>query len=190
MDAFIGEIRAFPYNFTPRGWLLCEGGYVAISDFTALYSIIGITYGGDGRVSMRLPNIQGRSLISTGQSPVGSYYPWGYMGGADHIYITEHTMPAHPHVLSGATIPGTGLIAKLTNKASTTGDSYLSNVVVKTSATTGLPSRGYSNTTPANAALAYESMSLTGQTIPHNNMQPFLTMRYFINYDGIYPPRP
>lgn len=190
MDAFIGEIRAFPYNFTPEGWYYCNGQLLSVVQNQLLFSIIYNMYGGDGRTTFRVPNLNGAAPVSSGNQPGGSTYDEGMFGGMDTVQLYSDEMPAHIHVLSGATIPGIGLIAKLTNKASTNGDSYLSNVVVKTSATTGLPSRGYSNTIPANAALANESMSITGQYNAHENMQPFLAMRYFINYDGTYPQRP
>lgn len=190
MDAFIGEIRAFPYNFTPLGWYYCNGQLLSVAEDQALFSIIFNMYGGDGRTNFRVPNLNGAAPVSSGNQPGGSTYIEGMFGGQDTVQLYPDEMPVHNHLLSGATIPGIGLIAKLTNKASTNGDSYLSNVVVKTGATTGLPSRGYSNTTPANAALAYESMSIAGQNDAHINMQPFLAMRYFINYDGIYPQRP
>lgn len=188
MDAYIGEIRAFPYNFTPEGWLPCEGGYVSISQYQALYAIIGTAYGGDGRVSMQLPDLRGAACTGMGQMPGGNFYQWGYEGGSDHIYITHLTMPTHNHTLTGASVSGAGLISKLENEPTNT--SYVSNVVVKTSATSGMPSKAYSNTTPANTTLAQESVSTTGQTMPHNNLQPSLVMTYFINYDGIWPPRP
>ncbi len=187
MDAYIGEIRAFPYNFTPQGWLPCEGAYVSINQYQALYAIIGTMYGGDGRVEMQLPDLRGAAFVSSGQMPGGYFYPTGHEGGADHVYITQYTMPKHRHTLTGATIAGAGLISKLENEP--TSASYVSNVVVKTGATTGVPSKGYSNTTPANTTLADESISVTGQTMSHNNMQPSLVMTYFINYDGIWPAR-
>ncbi len=189
MDAFIGEIRAFPYSFTPEGWFECDGSFISIAQYQVLFAVIGTFYGGNGRTNFQLPNFTSRSSapVSSGLPPGGMNYITGDIGGWNGIVLNHLEMPVHNHVLTGATIAGAGLISKLENEPSSI--SYVSNLVVKTGATTGVPSKGYSNTTPANTTLADESISITGQNAAHNNMQPSLTMRYFINYDGFFPPR-
>lgn len=190
MDAFIGEIRAFPYNFTPEGWYECDGSYLSIAQDQILFAVIGTYYGGNGRTNFQLPNFTSRSSVpvSSGLQPGGMNYLLGDIGGWNGIVLSYMEMPAHSHVLTGASVSGAGLISKLVNEPTNT--SYVSNVVVKTGATSGVPSKAYSNVTPANTTLAVESVSITGQNAAHNNMQPSLTMRYFINYDGVFPPRP
>lgn len=189
MDAFIGEIRAFPYGFTPEGWYECDGSYLDIAQDQILFAVIGTYYGGNGRTNFQLPNFTSRSSapVSSGLQPGGEIYETGYIGGWNGIVLSTDELPAHSHVLTGATIPGVGLISKLENQPGNT--SYVSNLVVRTTATTGVPSKGYSNTVPSDTNLAWESISLTGQNAAHNNMQPSLTMRFFINYDGVFPQR-
>ncbi len=186
MDAFIGEIRAFPFNFVPKGWLLCDGTilYLSNSPYNPLFNIIGTTYGGDGMSTMGLPNIKGRTCLCAVNT--FSFY-LGMMSGEQKVVLNQHTMPEHNHVLSGATVSGAGLMTKLTNQPAE--GSYLSNAVVKTGATSGQPSMAYSNNDAPDTQLTNSAVSNVGSNQAHNNMQPSLVMRYFICYEGIFPSR-
>ena len=96
-DPFVGEIRLFPFSFAPKGWALCEGQVLSISQNTALFSLLGTTYGGDGRTTFALPDLRGRVAISSGQGSGLGMYPLGEFGGTETVSLAESQMPAHNH---------------------------------------------------------------------------------------------
>ncbi len=202
MEPFIGEIRAFPFDFTPRGWLLCNGEILSATTYEPLYAIIGNIYGGY-LDSFALPKIEGRTIIGTGNYPsphLGPngkeqtfHYPTGSFGGIRECTLSTETMPAHNHNVSGANSPGS--IPILTHQADASGTSYLTNVVGKFTAFSGIPANGYINTPTTTMPLNEGSISSTGggtsgsTAAPHNNMQPYLTINYYICYQGYFPQR-
>lgn len=177
MDQFIGEIRAFPFSFAPKGWALCNGQLMAISSNTALFSILGITYGGDGKATFGLPNLQGRVVVAPGQGPGLSAWSLGEVQGADFVTLTSGEMPAHTHEVTGMNNTGT--------QAAPGGDCYLSrdvrggSGVVQYMQTGGAPS----------AAMAPDTLLAGGGSQPHENRQPFLVLSYCIALTGEYPAR-
>ena len=189
-DYFIGEIRPFGFGFTPQGFMQCNGALLPINQFTALFSIIGTTYGGNGVSTFGLPNIQGAGLISAGQLAGGSDYSWGEMGGSTTVTVLQTEMPSHSHAFNagsaGTIVPE---VANETNKAATTGISYLSNFVGKTSQSANIIGFGYTHTTPVNTQLAVPSITPTGGSQAHNNMPPYLTINYCIAVTGVFPTR-
>ncbi|CAA0096567.1 Uncharacterised protein [BD1-7 clade bacterium] len=97
-DPFLGEIQPFGFNFNPRGWALCQGQLLPISQNTALFSLLGTTYGGDGRTTFGLPDLRGRSMVGVGSGPGLDTIAWGERGGANEITLTVAQLPAHSHI--------------------------------------------------------------------------------------------
>src|SRR4051812_44834686 len=157
-DPFVAEIRVFGFNFAPKGWAFCDGQILSLSQNTALFSLLGTTYGGDGKSNFALPDLQGNTPMHPGQGPGLSLHDLGEAGGTETVSLLQSEMPAHPHGLMAAAVSAT--------KSVPTGNS-----IARTSgATPYLP--------PAGAALAPmsgDAVSLTGGGQPHNNMQPYLT---------------
>ncbi len=170
MDPFVAEIRLFPFTFAPRGWAFCNGQLLPISQNTALFSLLGTTYGGDGKSTFALPDLQGRVPLHPGQGPGLSDYFLGQTGGADTVTLLESEMPAHSHALRVSDLDG---------------DLSL-----------GTPTRVLGNSTGAKAygsgtdvVLAPQTLQFAGGSLPHNNLQPYLTLNYCIALQGVFPPR-
>lgn len=176
MDPFIGEIRAFPFSFPPRSWALCNGQMLAISTNSALFSILGITYGGNGETTFCLPNLQGRVIVAPGQGP-GEVWDWGQVKGADGVALPSTAMPAHIHQITGMNNPGTVPAPNDT--------CYLGRDVRGGSGVIRYMQTGGSTS----AAMATNMLALSGETAPHENRQPFLVMNYCIALSGIWPAR-
>jgi len=187
MDAFVGEIRAFGFNFNPQNWALCQGQLLPIQQYSALFSILGVTYGGNGTTNFALPNIQGTVLNSAGQLPGGQNYTLGEVGGEAGVTLTTPEIPMHNHVFNGATPVG-GAINAVT--VPVTG-SFITNSFAKANANSGVVGRSYAPVSPApGAILNPASISMTGDNQPHNNMMPNLAINYCICLQGIFPSRP
>jgi microcystin-dependent protein len=169
-DPFIGEIRLFPYNFAPRGWALCNGQLMSIGQNTALFSLIGTMYGGDGRTTFALPDLRGRVAVSSGQGPGLSTYDVGEAGGAESVTLTEGEMPTHSHQVqaNGAT-----------SGSAKPNDRFLGRV------SAGTAYAGASNGRRLNAA----AITPTGGGQPHENRPPHLVLNYCIALEGIFPAR-
>ena len=170
-DPFVAEIRIFAFDFAPKGWAFCDGQLLPISQNTALFSLLGTTYGGDGKSTFALPNLGGRAAMHPGQGPGGSPRQLGEAGGSETVALSGSEIPAHSHALmvqSGAA--GT---------RTPTG-----NVLAR-------PARGlpYAPTSGNVVAMAGQALAPAGERAPHNNMMPYLTMRFCIALQGVYPPR-
>jgi microcystin-dependent protein len=172
---YIGEIRMFAGNFAPYGWALCNGQLLPISQNTALFSILGTTYGGNGTSTFGLPNLQGTVPIQQGQGRGLTDYVLGELGGTPNYTLINSELPAHTHNLQILT---------------TSGDSSAStNHIFGGSITddgTGIP---VYMPPPANAMLSPMAMTPSGSSMPHNNMQPYLCVSYIIALQGVFPPR-
>lgn len=175
-ESFIGQIQVFPYNFVPRGWALCNGSLLQIGQNTALFAIIGTYYGGDGRTTFAIPNLLGRASYGAGSGGP----PLAAATGTMTVTLDNTHLPSHTHSLNGTTQPGT-LQPAANNAFATTA------TVTKSGGGTGF--NRYS-TSAANTAMASGSIALAGAGSPHNNMQPYLGMNYYICLSGIFPPRP
>ena len=167
-EPFTAEIRIFAGNFAPRGWAFCDGQLLEIAQNTALFSLIGTTYGGDGRTTTALPNLQGRAPMHPGRGPGLTARRLAERGGSEMVTLTEAQMPNHTHTLEG----------------STEDDDE------------GPPQNAYfgaGNTRYAGAsnlvAMASQSLPSVGGSQAHNNMQPFLTLNFIIALVGLYPTR-
>jgi microcystin-dependent protein len=168
-NPFIAEIRIFAGNFAPRGWAFCNGQILPISQNTALFSLLGTTYGGDGRTNFALPNLQGRFPMHPGQGPGLSLRSLGEINGSEAVTLTINELPAHAHALNAAadatSVVPTGLLPGTPASAKIYG--------------------GTSNPT----TLAGAAVGASGGSQPHNNMQPYLTLNFIIALQGVFPPR-
>ncbi len=184
MEEYLGMIKIFAGNFAPRGWLMCNGQILSIAQNTALFSLLGTTYGGDGVTTFALPNFQSRAPIAMGQGPGLSYRVQGEVSGSENNTLLISNLPPHNHqaVLSASN-------ADAGQNAATVGASIATPGSLSGRTFTG--TLGYNTSTP-NTVLnpASVTTTVTGQGIPVNNMQPFIAMNYIICTQGLYPSRP
>jgi microcystin-dependent protein len=171
-DPFVAEIRIFGFNFAPKGWAFCDGQLLPISQNTALFSLLGTTYGGDGKSTFALPDLQGRAPMQPGQGPALSNYDLGQTGGVENVTLLASEIPAHSHSAQADTVTADQNIPSSTQVLSRS-----------------LGGRAYG---PASnlTAMAAESLAVAGASVAHNNMQPYLTLNFCIAMQGVYPPRP
>jgi microcystin-dependent protein len=170
-EAFIGEIRMFAGTFAPRGWALCNGQLMSISQNTALFSILGTTYGGDGQVTFGLPNLQGRYAMHWGNGAGLTPRTVGETAGSESITLLSTQMPAHNHSLNAAT-EGNGNTGRAGGASLSTSASPI-----------------YSSQNAPDAAMHAASVGVAGGGQPHDNMPPFQCVTFIIALEGIYPPR-
>ena len=168
-DQFVAEIRIVAYNFAMTGWAKCNGQLIPISQNTALFSLLGTMYGGDGKSTFALPNMQGSTPLHKGQGPGLSMYDQGQIGGSQFITLLNSEIPAHTHNVMTANaagdinVPTGNLMARSSN-----GSVYLAS---------GTPS----------TQLHVQALGITGASLPHNNMQPYITLNFLIAMQGIFP---
>ena len=167
---YIGDIYIFAGNFAPRGWALCNGQLLAIAQNQALFSILGTTYGGNGQTTFALPDLRGRVPVHFGQGQGLSNRVEGERSGVEAVMLTQAEVPQHPHLVSGTDATGTH-----------TGPA---NAVWATSARSDAQYSAQGTTSMSPAA-----MGTAGNSAPHNNMQPFLTLNFIIALEGVYPSR-
>ena len=178
-DPFVAEIRAFPFDFPPTGWAACNGQLIPISQNTALFALLGTTYGGNGQSTFALPNLQGSSAIGAGQGPGLSLRDLGEQGGVQSVTLFSSEMPAHQHTLNARVGPA--------QSPDPTGN-VLSPGTWQQGANIGVV-QTYATQTP-NAQMSPTAAAAAGSNQPHNNMMPYLTLNYCIALQGIFPPRP
>jgi microcystin-dependent protein len=172
MDPFVAEIRIFPFNFAPKGWAWCDGQLLPISQNTALFSLLGTTYGGDGKSNFALPDLQGNAPMHPGQGPGLSLHDLGETGGSETVTLLESEIPAHSHFLKAVTDPGDVAVPQPGAVLAQTAGAF-----------------GYVTGSPALTAMSPNSLTPTGGSLPHNNMQPYLTLNFNIALQGVFPPR-
>ena len=186
MDAALAEIRMFAGNFAPRGWALCKGQLLAITSNQALFSLLGTIYGGDGRTSFALPDLQGRMPIAEGQGPGLSTYQQGQKGGTETYTIAENNMPAHTHE---------GIINVADGKGDSFGSNgnYLASKAVDADLTPNTTVEVYKTALGATfnngATLAGAKAQQTGKNQAVNGMPPCMAVNYIICIHGIFPSR-
>ncbi len=171
-DPFVAEIRILTCNFAPKGWAFCNGQLLPISQNTALFSLLGTFYGGDGKSTFALPNFQASVPMSQGQGPGLSDRPVGESGGVPSVTLLGTEIPLHTHALQAAA-DAADLKAPLPTRAAARSDGGF----VYQSTTTGL------------GQMAVQAVSVMGSSLPHNNMQPYLAVNFCIAMQGVFPPR-
>jgi microcystin-dependent protein len=171
VDPYVGEIRIFAFNFAPRGWATCDGQLLPISQNTALFSLLGTMYGGDGKTTFALPNLDGAVPMAAGSGPDGTEYFQGQTEGSAAVTLIQSELPAHSHSLSVSTRNASEKNPQ--NQALAVGQ--------------GIGMYGANN--QPTTTMAPESLSISGGSNPHNNMQPSLVFTFCIAMQGIFPPR-
>lgn len=173
-DQYVGEIRMFAGNYPPKGWAFCDGSTLPINGNEALYSIIGVTYGGDGQNSFKLPDLRGRIPVHRGgNSTTGSTFMMGQQGGVEKVTLTSDQLPTHTHQVNAQLAPGT-----LKNP---------SNAFWATSNTNQYAASTSTTIVTPNAKLSSQSISTVGGGQAHDNMMPYLTVSFIIALSGLYP---
>lgn len=172
-NPFVAEIRIFPFNFAPRGWAFCNGQLLPISQNTALFSLLGTTYGGDGRSNFALPNLQGANALHTTQYSGGNLFgnfSEGQTGGSSAVTLVVQEMPVHTH-------------APLATTSATTNNPAGAALANTASGASAYHSAG------ATVAMAQASLAVQGISQPHNNLSPYLALNFCIAMQGVFPPR-
>ena len=170
-DPFVAEIRAFGFNFAPINWMLCNGQTLPVSQYAALYSLIGTYYGGNGTTNFQLPNLQGRVPMHWGTGAPSTWY-LGEQDGTAAVQVLTTQMPMHQHSVQVAENgAGTGTPSSSVWLADSN------------------PATAYTKTGTLNTTLAANAIGMTGGSQPHDNMQPFLTVNFCIAIAGVYPTR-
>ncbi|MCW2544120.1 MAG: tail collar protein [Frankiales bacterium] len=169
-DPFVAEIRITAFNFAPKGWAFCNGQLLPISQNTALFSLLGTFYGGDGKTTFALPNLQGAAPLHQGQGQGATYF-LGQQGGSDTTSLLASEMPSHTHTLNADT-------------------SDNADVGIPSPTAAFAPSIGGTlYQSAANATLAVQATGVAGGSQPHNNLMPYLTLNFVIALQGVFPPR-
>ncbi len=172
---FLGEIRVFPYNFAPSGWALCNGQLLPIAQYSALFSLIGTFYGGNGTSNFALPNLEGRVAIHAGQGAGLQSYTQGEQGGGVTVTLPAVQMPSHVHSVMAEPVPGT--------VASPAGALWAEPNVGRAQVPT------YSNVTASPLQLNANTFAAAGGGQPHENEPPLLVFNFCIALQGIFPAR-
>lgn len=171
-EPFLAEIRIFGGNFAPQGWAFCDGQLLPISTNTALFSLLGTTYGGNGQTNFALPNLRGRVPMHPGQGPGLSSRSLGEEGGSSSVTLLQNELPSHTHSMKyNKSVPG--------DSNSPAGKLFAGSVV---------PVASVFSSSPPDTAIGSATAAGGGQ--PHNNMQPYLGLSFIIAMQGIFPPRP
>lgn len=172
-NPFVGEIRIFTGNFAPKGWALCNGQILPLSQNTALFSLLGTTYGGDGRSNFALPNLQGCAPMQAGQGPGLSLRDLGETGGEQAVTLLQTEMPQHPHGAQGV---AAGAASGNPTNAGWAEGQHRTDVI-------------FSNQTTGTAPMSPQATSVTGGSLPHNNLPPYQGLNFIIALQGVFPAR-
>lgn len=173
-NPFVAEIRIFPFNFAPTGWAFCDGQILPLSQNTALFSLLGTTYGGDGKSNFALPNLQGCVPMHPGQGPGLSLHDLGESDGSDTVSLLESEIPSHSHAMKAVNLPS--------DQAAPTATRSLARSANASIYVAGTP-------TPALVVMDPNTIAPAGGDQPHNNLMPYLTLNFCIALQGVFPPR-
>ena len=174
---FLAEIKMFAGNFAPTGWAQCNGQVLPISQNTALFSLLGTNYGGNGQTTFALPNLQDSAPLGTGQGPGLTERVLGETGGTENVTLLQTEMPAHSHGINAS--------ASLGTQTDPTGAVWASGGAVR-----GGGPPVYAAAQGAAPAMHPQALNVAGSSFPHNNMPPFLTVTFILALQGIFPQRP
>lgn len=174
MDPFVAEIRIFPFNFPPKGWAWCDGQLLPISQNTALFSLLGTFYGGDGKSTFALPDLQGRAAMHQGDGPGLSQRFLGEANGSQFVTLLVSEIPSHTHTVN-AKVAG--------------GQANPSNMVWGTSNAAKVAAFFYAPAAPMPVNMNEVAFSLSGGSLPHNNLMPYNTFYFNIALQGVFPQR-
>lgn len=177
-EPILGLLTLFAGNFAPQGWAFCDGQLLPISENSALFTLLGTTYGGDGQDTFALPDLRGRVLIHAGQGSGLSFYQIGQSGGAENVTLNSSQIPAHNHSLIAKNTQGTS--ADPSNR-------MISKDLTEVALNNSLEANSFGSDTPA--AMATGAISNSGGGQPHSNLMPSLALNYIIALEGIYPQR-
>jgi microcystin-dependent protein len=172
-DQFVAEIRIFPFNFAPTGWAFCDGQLLPISQNTALFSLLGTTYGGDGKSTFALPDLQGSVPMQPGQGQGLTERFLGEMSGVESITLLVSEIPVHTHNIMVSSEDGEFKVPDTNRIMGRSINAFL-----------------YQTSGAGLQMMAPQVLGLAGGSLPHNNMQPYLTLNFCIALQGIFPPRP
>lgn len=171
-DPFLAEVRMFPFNFAPKGWAFCDGQALPVSQNTALFALLGTTYGGDGKATFNLPNLMGSSPMHPGQGPgLEVVHELGETGGSQDITLLLSEIPVHTHSMKLSDAEGNSSTPAGQLPAGAPG------VALYTAASSPL------------TMMAYQAVAPAGGGLPHENMMPYLTVNFCIALQGVFPPR-
>ncbi|GMQ29590.1 phage tail protein [Algoriphagus confluentis] len=179
MEPFLGQIMMVGFNFEPRGWAFCDGRLLSIAQNSALFSLLGTMYGGDGRTTFALPDLRGRSAVGMGNGPGLSSVQIGERSGAEQVRLNSANLPAHNHLLNASSAAGT---------TSSPGGAVLSQCQFQVDRSSPVVNVNSYGSFP-NETMSPQSISETGQSIPFNNRNPYLGVNYVIALEGIFPSR-
>ena len=183
-DPFVAEIRIFPFNFAPKGWAWCDGQLLPLSQNTALFSLLGTTYGGNGKSNFALPDLQGRAPMHPGQGPGLSLHDLGETGGSETVTLLESEIPAHSHSANANDQQNPAAPAALTDQP---GGNLLARSRFNFQGNSGAVPM-YFNGAP-DTLMSPQAIAPAGGDQPHNNLQPYLTFYFCIALQGVFPPR-
>jgi microcystin-dependent protein len=179
MDPFLGEIRMVGFNYAPNGWLTCDGQLLPLSQYSALFALLGTTYGGNGTTTFGLPDLRGRVPIHQGNGVGLSPYTMGASSGTENVALLAPQIPAHTHLMGVSNLAGS--VADPTNAILAQGNSGTARAAVAVS--------DYVSTA-ATGTLAPTAIQPAGGGQPHGNIQPYLCVNFIIATQGIFPSRP
>ncbi|MFK2823127.1 phage tail protein [Arcobacter sp. YIC-80] len=188
-EPYLGEIRTVGFNFAPRGWALCEGQLLSINQYQALFSLLGTTYGGDGRTTFALPDLRGRTSIGVGKGAGLSQRRWGERSGSEMTILNLSNLPSHNHLV----VPGSLHVHNAAGNQDTIDSSTKSLAISATADRTPVLANNSFSTEPPteviNDAVASSVTGNTGGTQAFNNMQPYLALYHIIALVGVFPSR-
>lgn len=179
MEPFLGQIMMVGFNFAPRGWAFCDGSLLPISSNTALFSLLGTIYGGDGRTTFALPDLRGRSAVGMGNGPGLSSIRIGEKAGSEQVTLTAANLPSHNHTLNVSNAAGTSSNPAGGFPANSQFQADRSSPVIEVSSYGTVP----------NSTMSPQTIGNSGGSIPFNNRDPYLGVNYIIALQGIFPSR-
>lgn len=186
-DAFIGEIRAFPFSYIPVGWLACNGSIQPVGQYQALFTLLGTAFGGNGSTTFGLPNLTSLAVMSTGQGVGLTNRIWSHTYGATAVTVNSAQMPEHSHTMNMRNPTVATIIAADGQGAPVANTSWLTRPSQIVNASAANAVLAYTKSTSPNTSLTPTTISVVGGNAAHDNMQPYLPLVYCINFDGTYP---